>query len=544
MEIVLRNVAKYFPTNGVQALSGAHFELRTGEIHALVGENGAGKSTLMHILAGQLQMTTGELLIDGRPRLFQNPRNALQARIGMVRQHPALVPGFTCWEDALLGLPGPSLLPLDRRLGRHRFQELSDRWGFDLDGNTKTENLTISQRQKAAVLTLLLHQVQCVILDEPTAVLTPVETERLFALLRKLRTEGKAIVLISHKLEETLSVADRITVLRQGKTVATRHTSETNSEEITALMFGDVVDRSKIASAGGAATIEQGDRFAGFAMVKAKPKGREKQAKPLLQVLELSAAQKDLANLRDLSFSVYPGEVYGIAGVRDSGLETLELALTGFIKPLKGRIILRGVNVAGRGPLVFRTAGAAYVSADRLGKAMALKLPIMDSLMVHVHRKFVINRWFWPRLLDLKAIRLWAAHLLETSGIHGRLQSPAEAFSGGQLQRLILAREFAEQSPLLVLADPGWGLDASGRALLQEQLTLYLEKGGTVLLFSTDVDELLRLSSRIMVLRDGRNVHELDMPEHVEDRLFLKPRISAAMVGTVVLQEKAEEVLL
>lgn len=544
MEIVLRNVAKYFPSNGVQALSGAHFELRTGEIHALVGENGAGKSTLMHILAGQLQMTTGELLIDGRPRLFQNPHDALQARIGMVRQHPALVPGFTCWEDALLGLPGPSLLPLDRRLGRQRFQKLSDRWGFDLDGNTKTENLTISQRQKAAVLTLLLHQVQCVILDEPTAVLAPVETERLFALLRKLRAEGKAIVLISHKLEETLSVADRITVLRQGKTVATRYSSETNSEDITALMFGDAVDRSKIASAGGAATIEQGDRFAGFAMFKAKPKGREKQAEPLLQVRELSAAQKDLANLRDLSFSVYPGEIYGIAGVRDSGLETLELALTGFIKPLKGRIILRGVNVVGRGPLAFRTAGAAYVSADRLGKAMALKLPILDSLMVHVHRKFVINRWFWPRLLDLKAIRLWAAHLLETSGIHGRLQSPAEAFSGGQLQRLILAREFAEQSPLLVLADPGWGLDASGRALLQEQLTLYLEKGGTVLLFSTDVDELLRLSSRIMVLRDGRNVLELDMPEHLEDRLFLKPRISAAMVGTAVLQEEAEEVLL
>jgi simple sugar transport system ATP-binding protein len=537
MDILLRNVTKYFPTNGVQALSGAYFELRPGEIHALVGENGAGKSTLMHILAGQLEMTTGELLIDGLPRVFQSPRDAIHAGIGMVRQHPVLVPGFTCWEDALLGIPRPALLPLDRRLARQRFQELSDRWGFALDANARTEGLTISQRQKASIVTLLLHQVKCIILDEPTAVLTPVETERLFALLRKLRSDGKAIVLISHKLEETLSVADRLTVLRQGRTVATRLSTETNPEELTALMFGDAVDRHQPEK------TESAEPVLPRSIMLPKTEPSPKPKEPLLQVEHLFVNQKDFAYLRDLSFSVLPGEVYGIAGVRDSGLETLELTVTGFIKPLRGSIRLQGIPLQGRGPLAFRNAGAAYVSADRLGKALALRLPIIDSLMVHAHRRFVKNRRFWPRFLDLKAIKYWAGELMSLCGIQGRLESPAEAFSGGQLQRLILAREFAEEAPLLVLAEPGWGLDASGRALLQERLSKYLKEGGTVLLFSTDVDELIRLSSRIMVLRDGQNVLELVVPEDQVQRRLVKPHISAAMVGTGTAKEEIREVL-
>jgi len=523
MEIILRNVSKYFPSNGVQALSGAHFELRPGEIHALLGENGAGKSTLMHILAGHLEMTTGELLVDGIPRTFTSPGSALQTGIGMVRQHPVLVPGFSLWEDALLGLPGPPLAPLNARLGRRCFQDLSDRWGFDLDASTKTEHLTISQRQKASVLTLLLHQVQCIILDEPTAVLTPIETERLFSLLRKLRSDGLSIVLISHKLEETLSVADRLTILRQGKSVATRLTNETNTEELTQLMFGDAFEQSN----------------ASMSFLHVVPAVQEE---PILMVDHLSVAQKELAHLRDLSFSVHKGEVYGIAGVRDSGLETLELTITGFVKPLAGRILLNGRAVEHQGPLAFRRAGAAYVSADRLGRAIALKLPIIDSLIVHAHRRFVKNRFLWPRFLDLKAIRSWARNIFGLSNIQGSLDSPAEAFSGGQLQRLILAREFAEAAPLFVLAEPGWGLDAAGKVLLQERLDVYLKNGGTVLLFSTDVDELLQFSSHIMVIRDGRNVLELDVPEDEHLRPMLKSQISAAMVGTGVPQETIREV--
>lgn len=531
-------MTKYFPTNGVQALSGAHFELLSGEIHALVGENGAGKSTLMHILAGHLGMTTGERLIDGIPRMFHSPREALLAGIGMVRQHPVLVPGFTCWEDAQLGLPVPGLSFLNRRLGRQRFQDLSDQWGFDLDATARTESLTISQRQKAAILTLLMHRVSCIILDEPTAVLTPVETERLFTLLRKLRSDGTAIVLISHKLEETLSVADRITVLRQGKTVATRRSSETNPEELTALMFGDAVDciqPEKVVQF-------QAETFPALGLLYSKSQFEARA--PLFTVEQLYVSQKDMAHLRNLSFSVYPGEVYGVAGVRDSGLETLEHAVTGFISPQNGYITLKGTALEGKGPLAFRKAGGAYVSADRLGRALALKLPILDSLIVHAHRRFtqrfLRNHRFWPRFLDLKAIQYWADELLTKSGIQSRLDSPAEAFSGGQLQRLILAREFAEEALLLVLSEPGWGLDAAGRALLHERLTAYLQRGGTVLLFSTDVDELLRLATRVMVLRDGRNVLEVDVPIDPVQRYLLKPQISAAMVGSDAKPEGQE----
>ncbi len=542
MNINLRNVTKYFPANGVQALSGASFELRSGEIHALVGENGAGKSTLMHILAGQLEMTTGELLVDGGPRNFHSPRDALQAGIGMVRQHPVLVPGFTCWEDAQLGLPGPGLAPLNRRLGRLHFQELSDRWGFEIDATARTETLTISQRQKVAILTLLMHRVSCIILDEPTAVLTPVETERLFNLLRKLRSEGRAIVLISHKLEETLSVADRITVLRQGKTAATRLSSETSTEELTALMFGDAVDRihpEKVKEFQLELLSEPGLSYR---------KVQSAEGGPLFMVEHVSVHQKDMANLRDLSFSVFPGEVYGVAGVRDSGLEPLDHTVTGFISPQGGHITLKGTHLEGKGPLAFRKAGGAYVSADRLGKALALKLPIIDSLIVHSHRRFTLrcmhNAWFLPRLLDSKAIRRWAGELLRMSGIEGRLDSPAEAFSGGQLQRLILTREFAEEAPHLVLAEPGWGVDAVGRTLLKDRLTAYLQRGGTVLLFSTDVDELLSLATRLMVLRDGRNVLEVDVPLDPVQRHLLKPQISAAMVGSdAVKQERQEDLL-
>ncbi len=522
MEICLRNVSKYFPSNGVHALSRASFELQAGEIHGLIGENGAGKSTLMHILAGHIEMTAGEILVDGIPRRFSRPMEALQLGIGMVRQHPLLVPGLKLWEDAVLGLPGPPLFPLDRRQGLDRFQELSDRWGFDLDGNAKTETLTISQRQKASILTLILHQARCIILDEPTAVLAPAETDRLFVLLRKLKSDGKAIVLISHKLEETLAVADRITVLRQGKTVATLLAAKTRAAELMELMFGSEPESEPVRKVG-----RDLERKPAVAAPEAG------HTRPLLLVESLSAVRQDFASLRGLTFSVYPGEVYGIAGVRDSGLETLELALTGFIKPQAGSVILNGMNVAGRGTLAFRRAGAAYVSADRIGKALALRLPIRDSLIVHSHRRLVKKRPFWPRFLDLQAIRNWVTELFRISGIQGRFESPAEAFSGGQLQRLILAREFAEDPLLLVLAEPGWGLDATGKALLQERLSDYLKRGGTVVLFSTDVDELLRLSSRIMVIRDGYNVVDLQLPTDYDQRLLLKKQISSAMVGTL-----------
>jgi simple sugar transport system ATP-binding protein len=250
--VELRGIGKYFPAGGVTALEGASFELRPGEIHALLGENGAGKSTLMQILAGYLKPGAGGIFLGGEERRFAAPADALAAGIGMVRQHPGLNPGFRVWEDCVLGAEPCRGFFLDRRKARNRVRELSDRWGFGLPLDQGTETLTVSQRQKAAVLSLLLRDARWLIFDEPSAVLSPGETEGLFRLFRLLAAGGTGIVLISHKLDETLALAGRVTILRRGKTVAASLPAASLSAEAAgALMFGLAAAPSGGASRGG-----------------------------------------------------------------------------------------------------------------------------------------------------------------------------------------------------------------------------------------------------------------------------------------------------
>ena len=235
--VEMKGIGKYFSSNGVQALEHAEFELLPGEIHALAGENGAGKSTLMHIMAGYLKPGAGTLRLDGKERRFRSPADALAAGIGMVRQHPSLVPGFAVWEDCVLG-GEPRVGPfLNRKAARNLVRRISERWGFDLPIDRPTDTLTVSLRQKAAILALLLRNAAYLVFDEPTAVLTPGETEGLFSLFSQLRAGGKGIVLISHKLEEILSLADRVTVLRKGRTAAVSPVASLTRESLTALIF-------------------------------------------------------------------------------------------------------------------------------------------------------------------------------------------------------------------------------------------------------------------------------------------------------------------
>ncbi|MDR2362838.1 MAG: ATP-binding cassette domain-containing protein, partial [Spirochaetaceae bacterium] len=236
--VELSGIGKYFPLNGIYALDNAGFELRPGEIHALLGENGAGKSTLMHVMAGYLKPSTGTVRVNGREQHFSAPADALAAGIGMVRQYPNLVPGFTVWEDCILGsepLSGPFI---NRKKARNRIRSLSERWGFDLPIDRPTDSLTVSLRQKTAILALLLRNAEYLVFDEPTAVLTPGETQGLFALFTQLKAEGKGVALISHKLEETLGLVDRVTVLRRGRTVAVRSAASLDAQSLGDLMFG------------------------------------------------------------------------------------------------------------------------------------------------------------------------------------------------------------------------------------------------------------------------------------------------------------------
>ncbi|MDR2483043.1 MAG: ATP-binding cassette domain-containing protein [Treponema sp.] len=523
--IALRGIQKRFSANGVLALDQAEFRLRPGEIHALLGENGAGKSTLMHIMAGFLRPDAGSILIEEKEVRFSGPAAALTLGIGMVRQHPNLVEGLTVWEDCILGAEPRRGFLLNRKAARERIAGLSERWGFGLDINARASRLTVSQRQKAAVLALLARNARFLIFDEPAAVLTPAETQGLFTLFRALKAEGKAVALISHKLDETLALADAITVLRRGKTIADREAAFFSGESLRSLMFG-----------GGEPLAAQAKEPAAQAK---KPAAHEARRPPASRA-RLSTVKLVVENLevrvpgrpfiRGVRLEVCAGAILGIAGVRDSGLETLELTITGLLRPAAGRILLQGRDITGKGIRAFREAGGGYLGADRLGSALAPALPIRDSLIIHAHRRArrgVLGRF---GIMDRRFLDEWTAGIMDRAGVRVSPQDRAGFFSGGMLQRLILAREFAEDASLLVMAEPGWGLDGPGRVRLHETLREYAASGGAVLLFSTDMDELLALADEIAALRNGV-LSRLERPP-ARDGALLRERIGRAMVGT------------
>jgi simple sugar transport system ATP-binding protein len=516
--VELRHIQKNFASNGIVALDNAEFDLRSGEIHALLGENGAGKSTLMHIMAGYLKPGTGHILIDGKERRFNAPTDALREGIGMVRQHPQMTPGFTVWEDCVLGAE-PHLMGLvNRRKARETIRALSERWGFDLPLDKTTGALTISQRQKAAVLALLFRgesagaaerKIRCFVFDEVTAVLSPGETEGLLRLFKRLKAEGKGMVIISHKLEETVGIADRVSILRTGKTVATAPASSLDNETIRALMFG--ADQG--GTAGSIAAPVRPSERAASAVVAAKPSAG-------LFVQGLAVEAPDRPFIRNVAIELPPGKIVGIAGVRDSGLETLELGITGFLRPSAGKITLEGRNIGGQGPRAFRSAGGAYISADRTGTALAPGLRLRDNIIIHLHRRSRIGFWGALGIMSRRFIKSETQNIMNAAGVTGNPRGLADSLSGGMQQRIILAREFAEDAAVLVLAEPGWGLDRAGRERLNKQLREQAARGKAALLFSTDLDELLALSDEILALRNGE----------FSDHIFLSPNSNAAAI--------------
>jgi simple sugar transport system ATP-binding protein len=526
--VELKKIQKYFPVNGIKALDGADFDLKEGEIHALLGENGAGKSTLMHIMAGYIKpgveeglrslfvrggpssgtgraFRAGRIFVDSREQRFTSPAGALAAGIGMVRQHPHQVPGFLVWENCILGAKKPGGIWVNRRELRKRVGTLNEDLGFNLPLDSVTGALTVSQSQKTAILTLLMQNVRYFIFDEPTAVLSPAETESIFEVFKKLRAEGKGIVLISHKLDETLKLADRVTVLRRGRTIISRRIDELNSEALWAYIFG-----------GKAAPPESSGP------VKTIPGivGREFPAGPVLELRDLRVNIPGKPLIRGVTLELERGKIMGIAGVRDSGLETLELALTGFL-PSSGSIRINGQEMNPRTVRMFRKAGGAYLGT----RNESFNLSTRDVLIIHAHRRFQ-NRG----ILNLQKLDRWAASIMTTAAVSPRPETPAAAFSGGQFQRMLLIRELMEDCSLLVLSDPGRGLDRRYRQRLTVTLKEKTAEGTAALIFSTDVEELLVLSDFVTVLRDGvfSGTLELQGPESYPG---IREKIREAMVG-------------
>jgi simple sugar transport system ATP-binding protein len=526
--VELKGIQKYFPANGVLALDEAAFELRPGEIHALLGENGAGKSTLMHIMAGYLRPDGGSVFAGKKERNFIAPAQALAAGIGMVPQHPHIVPGFTVWENCTLG--AETHFFLRPREARKRAAEISERWGFDLPMDAPAESLTVSRRQKAAALALLLKGVRWFIFDEPAAVLSPRETESLFGLFRRLRDEGRGIALISHKLYETLELADRVTVIRRGKTFPAKEASSLSDGELRGLIFGP---SAKSAPAGAAARPVKKDRSP----------AKDPSTAPLLLVRDLKVEIPGMPFVRNISLELRGGKILGVTGIRDSGLETLELALAGFLRPsgksadsgnsgVSGLIRLNGRDVGG--VRSFREAGGAYLGADRLGVNLAPGLPLKESLIIHAGRRSRMGLLGKLGLMDENFLNSWCRKIMRRAGISRSPKSRSDSFSGGMLQRILLARELEENASLLILAEPGWGLDQEGRVRMAEELRACTRFGKGVMLLSTDVDELLSLSDEIAVLFNGTISARFPL-ESGDDRALspaeAKVEIGRAMVG-------------
>ena len=479
----MRGITKRYP--GVVANAGIDLEVHPGEIHALLGENGAGKTTLMNILYGLATPDEGEILLDGQPVTLTGPSDAIARGISMVHQHFMLVPVLTVAENIVLGeetMAGPIFL--DRKEAAHRIVELGRRFGFEVDPDLKVGELSVGWQQRVEILKALYRDAKILVLDEPTAVLTPQETEEIFAVLRRLATEGHSIVFISHKLYEVLEIADRITVIRRGKVVGERTPAETDEADLAELMVGREVDL-------------------------VADRGESHPAGTALQVEGLTV-KDDRGNevVHGIDLEVRAGEILGIAGVAGNGQDELVEALVGLRRPTAGRVLLNGADITGKGTRDINEAGVAYVPADRHRFGLVLSFPISDNLVLTSYHAPPYSRGI---LRNDEAIERMAVERIKAFDVRTpSAKAQAATLSGGNQQKVVVAREFERDLRLMVLDQPTRGLDVGSIEFIHKQVIAKRDAGTATLLVSAELDEVLELSDRIAVMYRGRIVAVMD----------------------------------
>jgi len=476
-------IVKSFP--GVRANDHVDFDLRRGEVHALLGENGAGKSTLMNILYGLAAPDEGEILMDGVPVKIAGPSDAIARGINMVHQHFMLVPVLSVADNILLGaevMANPVFL--DRRKANERIRELGRQFGFEIDPDAKVETLSVGSQQRVEILKALYRNAQILVLDEPTAVLTPQETKEIFAVLRRLADEGRSIVFISHKLYEVLEIADRITIIRRGRVVGERTPATTSEEDCAELMVGREVHL----------TVDRGSSH---------PK------ESALVVNGLHAKDdRGQETVRGLTFDVRAGEIFGIAGVAGNGQDELVEALTGLRKPAAGTVTLDGRTITGVGPRKLQRAGMSFVPGDRHRFGLVLSFPVKDNLVLTQYDEPPYARW---TVRDDDAVDDWAGRAIAEYDIRTpSADVPAGTLSGGNQQKIVVAREFSRKITILVLDQPTRGLDVGSIEFIHKQVIAARDAGVAVLLISAELDEIVELSDRIGVMFRGELVQILD----------------------------------
>jgi len=511
--VEMRGIVKRFP--GVLANDHVDFELRAGEIHGLLGENGAGKSTLMNVLAGLYKQDAGTIKVNGNPVIFSSPRDAIKAGIGMVHQHFMLVPSQTVTENVLLGLDEPRFF---MRLSEYdsRIAELGRKFGLSVDPRAKIWQLSVGEQQRVELLKMLYRGANVLIMDEPTAVLAPQEIEGLFNTLRAMVAQGKSVIFISHKLNEVAAIADRVTVLRRGKGTASGVPSRgVTRQELAQLMVG---------------------REVVFFVAK-------KPCKPGDVVLDVKAIHaendKGLPALRGLSLNVRAGEIVGVAGVAGNGQNELSQVITGLRKCRQGEVMLNGDKVSNRDTLFGIQHGMAYIPEDRTHVGSAPNLSVTDNVIMKNYRKSPISK---GGMLDMPAATKFANELKQAYDIIvPTVNTPVRLLSGGNLQRVILAREISGQPNFMVAVQPTRGLDVGAIEGVHRLLLAQREAGAAVLLISEELEELLSLSDRVYVIYEGKIIGEIQVGG-AEPNEGLVEVVGLMMTGTPLEQIRKEGV--
>ncbi len=483
LAVEMKNIVKEFPL--VKANDNVDFELKWGEVHALIGENGAGKSTLMKILYGMQSHDSGSIKIDGQEMSFNSPKDAIAIGIGMVHQHFMLLEPLTVAENLVLGSEPTLGLSLDYKLATAKTKELVEQFGFDLDPNAKIEDLPVGFQQQVEILKTLYRNAKILIMDEPTAVLTPQETRGLFKFIREFADSGNAVVFISHKLDEVMEICDRMSVMRDGKMIGMVNQEDTDQRKLANMMVGREV-------------LLQVDKE------PAKPKDVQLELKNVTVIDEL----KHKPIVDNVSFSVRAGEIVGIAGIEGNGQTELVELIAGLIKADSGEILLEGRDSTNETARFRREEGLSHIPENRYERGLVETYTASMNVILGDHYKEPFANKFG--YLNDKAIEDYAKRLISDYDVRPRATSVlALAYSGGNAQKLIVARELERNPDVLIAAQPTRGVDIGAIEFIHKQIVRARDMGLAVLLVSADLNEVMSLSDRILVLYEGRIMGEL-----------------------------------
>ncbi len=498
-EVELRGMTKRF--GEVVANAGVDLQVARGSIHGIIGENGAGKSTAMGLLYGLYRPDGGEILVRGEARSWASPAEAIAAGIGMVHQHFMLAGPYSALDNVLLGAEPLRWGMIDRQGARLRLSNLATQYGLPVDWDAPVGQLPVGAQQRLEILKLLFRNANVLILDEPTAVLTPQETQALFSNLVKLKAEGKTILLVTHKLKEVMAVTDRVTVLRAGKVVGEFETAQTNRQQLADLMVGRRV----------LLTVD-------IEPARPRPEKAIEAAR-----LSLAGVPGGRSRLSEVSFEVHRGEIVGIAGVEGNGQTELLQAL---LHPAElrcrtgGRVKVLGQDVTTWPASRIRDLGVAVIPADRLEEGLLPDRPVLDNFLLGLQRR---GKFTAAGFLQVNRLRDDARRAMDAYDVRPRdVTLPAGKLSGGNQQKLIIAREFSRQPSVLIAAQPTRGVDVGGLEFIHRRIVTARDDGAGVLLISSELDEILALSDRILVMYEGRIVAEFLRGQATERELGLK----------------------